>query len=168
MPGSTAFYRPYVGKKHCYLKPIYFATTFEIVEVERFEISPTRMGWMLKDRDQSCMLVNNASANTGARRGYHGWLGADKGFSTLTIADNYGFNGSLESVKERVLGKGSPEQACHTILLLTTVCQLLEPTVLRHHSLNQSLVLLKRGNCLCVGRSRLATSSEADGKLPPL
>ena len=84
-PGAKPLQTQYCGYKHTYRKVLTLASTSEYVWVERFKISEDHMGWILKDGDGSCMLVIN-HGNGGNWRGYHGWLGADLGFTTLTIA----------------------------------------------------------------------------------
>ena len=94
LPGSRPFFRQSINNQHHYSKPIYFSTTSELVNLERFKLSETRMGCVIKDENGSCMLMKSAFGNCGAKRGYQGWLGGDKGFSHLTIADNYNINES--------------------------------------------------------------------------
>ena len=88
-PGSVALVTQEIEIHRVFTTAIYFATTSEVVYVERLKILSLLMGWVLKDRDGACMLVKDSPDNTNHRRGYHGWLGELRGFSILPIADSY-------------------------------------------------------------------------------
>lgn len=86
-PGSVKLDRNYCGHKITPGKQLAFTATSDYVWVERIPISKSHMGWMLKEEDGYCMLVLNNPANNGRWRGYHGWLGGDLGFTSITVAD---------------------------------------------------------------------------------
>ena len=85
-PASTALLKAYCGRTFHYAKELTFVSTSEPVWVERVKISASHMAFFLMDDEGSCMLVNANSSNNHEWRGYHGWLGADLGFTLLTIA----------------------------------------------------------------------------------
>ena len=84
-PASTAYQKEQCGR-FCYATELTFGCTSEPVWVERVRISAHHMAFFLKDEDDSCMLVKANCTNNNGWRGYHGWLGADLGFTLQTIA----------------------------------------------------------------------------------
>jgi len=86
-PGSVGLQRTYCGLEHPYWEELTFTGTSEHVWVERFTINDSYMGWILREHDESCMLVLKHTLNNAQWRGYHAWLGGDLGFTSLTIAD---------------------------------------------------------------------------------
>ena len=76
----------YIAKKVSHVKELTFVSTSDRVWVEKFSINAHYNGWILKEDDGACMLVEPNIANSRAWRGYHGWCGADYGFTSLTIA----------------------------------------------------------------------------------
>ena len=99
-------------RKPSYVKELAFVSTLDHVWVERFNISADYSGWILKEGDGACMLVEANPANTGAWRGYHAWCGAASGFTLLTIANtgpapNRQIASELEAIPKKVeLGEG--------------------------------------------------------------
>ena len=85
-PASTTLRKDYCGRKFHYAKELNFGCTSEPVWVERVRISASHMAFFLMDDDGSCMLVEPSYANNKEWRGYHGWLGANLGFTLQTIA----------------------------------------------------------------------------------
>ena len=85
-PGAVPLQSQFCGYKHPYIKELTFACTSEHVWVERSRINQKYMGWILKEADGSCMLVEPDYGNGSAWRGYYGWLGADLGFTFETVA----------------------------------------------------------------------------------
>ena len=85
-PALRPLQKQYCGQRFRYAKELTFGTTSEPVWVERVGISASHMAFFLMDDDGSCMLVNSNCANNHGWRGYHGWLGADLGFTLQTIA----------------------------------------------------------------------------------
>ena len=104
----------FIARKVSHVKELTFASTSDRVWVEKFSINAHYNGWILKDDDGACMLVEPNIANSGAWRGYHGWCGADSGFTSLTIASTGPppnrkiANGNEVDPKEVDLGKASP------------------------------------------------------------
>ena len=85
-PASINFTKQWCGRKAHYAKELTFGCTSEPAWVERVRINPSHMAFFLMDDDGSCMLVDANYANNQGWRGYHGWLGADLGFTLQTIA----------------------------------------------------------------------------------
>ena len=85
-PGSTRLQNQECSHKFRYAKELTFGSTSEPVWVERVRISASHMAFFLMDDDGSCMLANPNYTNNNGWRGYHGWLGADLGFTLQTIA----------------------------------------------------------------------------------
>ena len=85
-PGLTRLQNQECSRKFPYAKEHTFASTSEPVWVERIRISASHMAFFLMDDDGSCMLANPNYTNNNGWRGYHGWLGADFGFTLQTIA----------------------------------------------------------------------------------
>ena len=105
-PASVTGAQEYSGRKFHYAKELTFGSTSEPVWVERVRISESHMAFFLMDDDGSCMLVNANSSNNSEWRGYHGWLGADLGFTLQTIAQT----GSLVRWQsEGLVGNFQPE-----------------------------------------------------------
>lgn len=90
-PASRGFMEELVVNKHEYSMGIRFATTSDTVWAERFQISKSWMVWILKESDNSCMLIKPRPGNSRYQRGYYAWLGGDLGFSTAIIANCDGF-----------------------------------------------------------------------------
>lgn len=89
-PGSVGLLQRYCGVKYRYGRELTFATTKDYVWVERFKISDSYMGWILKESDGTCTMVKACHGNTGHYRGYNSWLGGDLGFTSKAIADTLG------------------------------------------------------------------------------
>ena len=85
-PGSTRLQNQECSRRFRYAKELTFGSTSEPVWVERVRISASHMAFFLMDDDRSCMLANPNNTNNNEWRGYHGWLGADLGFTSQTIA----------------------------------------------------------------------------------
>ena len=84
-PASSSCHKQRCGRI-CYATELTFGCTSEPVWVERVRISARHMAFFLRDEDESCMLVKANYGNNNGWRGYHGWLGADLGFTLQTIA----------------------------------------------------------------------------------
>lgn len=84
-PASRSIVKDECGR-FCYNTELTFGSTSEPVWVERVKISASDIAFFLKDDDGSCMLVKANYTNNNTWRGYHGWLGADLGFSLQTMA----------------------------------------------------------------------------------
>lgn len=85
-PGLTRLQNQERGRNFCYARELTFGFTSEPVWVERVGISASHMVFFLMDDDGSCMLANPNYTNNNQWRGYHGWLGANLGFTLQTIA----------------------------------------------------------------------------------
>lgn len=97
-PASRSFHKEQCGR-FCCATELTFGSTSEPVWVERIRISAFHMAFFLKDDDGSCMLVKPNYANNNGWRGYHGWRGADLGFTLQTIAQT----GSVANLRSRDL-----------------------------------------------------------------
>ena len=107
-PASVIARQEYCGRRFDYAKELTFGSTSEPVWVESVRISESHMAFFLMDDDGSCMLVNANSSNNSEWRGYHGWLGADLGFTLQTIAQT----GSLVRWQsEGLVGNFQPENS---------------------------------------------------------
>ncbi len=106
-PGSTPFQRQ-CDRKVRYAKELTFGSTSEPVWVERVRISASHMAFFLMDDDGSCMLVNANSSNNNGWRGYHGWLGADLGFTLQTIAQT---GSAVKWQSEGLIGNFQPDDS---------------------------------------------------------
>ena len=85
-PGSTRLQNQECSRRFHYARELTFGFTSEPVWVERVRINASHMVFFLMDDDGSCMLANPNDTNNNRWRGYHGWLGADLGFTLQTIA----------------------------------------------------------------------------------
>ena len=107
-PASVIIRRKYSDRIFDYGKELTFGSTFEPVWDELLRISESHKAYFLTDDDGSCMLVNANSSNNSEWRGYHGWLGADLGFTVQTIAQT----GSLVRWQsEGLVGNLQPENS---------------------------------------------------------
>ena len=87
-PGSKPFANTRIGLSREFSTPITFSTTSEEVCAELYRVTNSRIAWILKDSNDSCMLVVSANGNNAQWRGYHGWLGGDLGFTAQTVANS--------------------------------------------------------------------------------
>ena len=110
-PGSTPFQKQSCGRKFRYATELTFGSTSEPVWVERVRVSASHMAFFLMDDDGSCMLVNPNCSNNNGWRGYHGWLGANLGFTLQTIAQTesavkWQSEGTIENLQPEHIGDG--------------------------------------------------------------
>ena len=135
-PGSTTLQKQYCGRRFCYAKELTFGSTSEPVWVERVRISVSHMAFFLMDDDGSCMLVNPNYTNNKEWRGYHGWLGADLGFTLQTIAQTgsavkWQPEGMIENFQSEHFGDGGLAEVSHPSELIGEE-QSIEKTVSIH------------------------------------
>ena len=135
-PASTTLKKEYCGRKFHYAKQLTFGSTSEPVWVDRVRISATHMAFFLMDEDGSCMLVNPNHTNNNEWRGYHGWLGADLGFTLQTIAQTgsavkWQSEGLIEDFQPEKSGDRGCTQVAHPSELLGEE-QSIEKTVSVH------------------------------------
>ena len=112
LPGSKLM-EHYKPTKRSYIKELTFVSTLDHVWVESFIINAVYSGWILKEDDGACMLVERNTANSRGWRGYHAWCGAEFGFTSRTIANtgpapDRKAASEIEAIPKEVdLGKGS-------------------------------------------------------------
>ena len=136
LPASKALKKEYCGRKFHYAKQLTFGSTSEPVWVERVRISASHMAFFLMDDDGSCMLVNPNYTNNKEWRGYHGWLGADLGFTLQTIAQTgsavkWQPEGMIETFQSEHFGDGGLAEVPHPSELIGEE-QSIEKTVSIH------------------------------------
>ena len=117
-PGSTRLQIQEFSRKFRYAKELTFGSTSEPVWVERVRISESHMAFFLMDNDGSCMLAIPNCTNNNGWRGYHGWLGANLGFTLQTIAQTgsavkWQLGGLVDSVQPGDRGNRGVTQVLH-------------------------------------------------------
>ena len=108
----------YCSRKFLYAKELTFGSTPEPVWVERVRISASHMAFFLMDDNGSCMLAIPNCTNNNGWRGYHGWLGADLGFTLQTIAQTgsavkWHLGGLIDNAQPANSGNGGVAQVLH-------------------------------------------------------
>ena len=88
LPGSVSFKRQHCDRRIAYGRELIFVSTSEHVWVEQRGTSASNMIFILMEDFGSCMLVKPNPMNNNLWQGYHGWLGADLGFTLQTIAQS--------------------------------------------------------------------------------
>ena len=117
-PGSTRLQNQECSRKFRYAKELTFGSTYEPVWVERVRISVSHMAFFLMDDNGSCMLAIPNCTNNNGWRGYHGWLGADLGFTLQTIAQTgsavkWHPGGLIDNIQPADSGNGGVAQVLH-------------------------------------------------------